>query len=134
MMKTLLWFLPLAMMGAACSPPPLYEQTFESACWDKSDTLRMTIPKGEPAVLELTFGAEFAYRNFFLQVESGGESFTLTDTLLDEGGNWLLPMKGDKVVWRSENLPVAGDIRLYHYMRTEQMCEVYQVRLLSGEK
>lgn len=134
MMKTRWWFILLTIAVAACSPTSFYEQTFESACWDKSDTLRMNIPKGESAMLELTFGAEFAYRNFFLQVESGGESFTLTDTLLDEGGNWLLPMKGDKVVWRSENLPAAGDIRLYHYMRTDQMCEVYQVRLLSGAK
>ncbi|MEO1449283.1 MAG: hypothetical protein AAFV07_07115 [Bacteroidota bacterium] len=142
-MKRFLLMTPLLWGLYACSGPsgPI-RQSFADSCWPQADTLATTWTPGTTGDHTLqvyaTYQPDYRFQNIHFRVElipptGPARVFIVADTLMDARGVW------EEEGFQSTSAPIRFDVaenglhtlRLSHYMRTDDLCEIRGVTLLK---
>lgn len=136
----------LILMQACSNPESIASKTFESTCWEITDTLGFTLHPsqlGREAELnvEVSFLPDYRYSNLYLKAivaaPSGAkQELMINDVVIDPTGNWLSESSGGTYAHQFESpfslsLEEAGQyqIQLIQYMRDSSLCEIQEVRV-----
>jgi gliding motility-associated lipoprotein GldH len=135
----------LGLMLASCSHHWAETQTqFEGVCWQMSDTLTLEFESEDTSKVfalgfPITIDDDYPFNNIYLHARltapSGDTSIIPAEFVLaDRTGAWLTEPDGDMATFElkvSDGLRFSQQgkytLRLYHYMRENELCGVESV-------
>ncbi|MEM7367332.1 MAG: hypothetical protein AAF587_01955 [Bacteroidota bacterium] len=143
---TFLCVAGILSMHSCSTAESIASKTFESTCWDITDTLGFSLHPSQlgrdsELNIEVTFLPDYRYSNLYLKAiatsPSGAkQEIMVNDTVIDPAGNWLTEASGGTYLHPFDTplrlaLEEAGQyqIQLIQYMRDSSLCEIQGVRV-----